>query len=257
VWPTRTNSTARARRRTRPRPIGLVLTSAFSMCRVRTVRPVHNSNCRRPHRARYPASSAARCHGQGPTAQTSKGIRRLGGASNDLVCGMGIVGMSILLAWAPCWHEHILGISTLFGPCTKYCLTLYEVPSVRDEPHRISDESDRSLNSTYRTRFLLRELIALRQTTHVRGSCVWSLRYIARQLYDAQHEKVPIGIIQSDVPGTPIQKWTSAAGIADCFKGPAANATAADASVLYNAMIHPFFRVGDYTFELILRDISI
>ena len=64
-------------------------------------------------------------------------------------------------------------------------------------------------------------------------------RYIARQLWAFQNETVPIGIIQSDVPGTPIQKWTSAAAIRGCS---AANATAADASVLYNTMIYPLLK---------------
>ena len=32
--------------------------------------------------------------------------------------------------------------------------------------------------------------------------------YIARELYAMHGESVPVGVVQSDVPGTPIQKWT-------------------------------------------------
>jgi sialate O-acetylesterase len=37
--------------------------------------------------------------------------------------------------------------------------------------------------------------------------------YLGRALYAAQHEAVPIGIIQSDVPGTPIQVRTATIGL--------------------------------------------
>ena len=68
--------------------------------------------------------------------------------------------------------------------------------------------------------------------------------YTARQLYAMHGEAVPIGIVQSDVPGTPIQKWSSASTILECYHGPAANASAQGASHLYNGMIYPLLNSG-------------
>lgn len=64
--------------------------------------------------------------------------------------------------------------------------------------------------------------------------------YIARELFAAQDENVPIGIIQSDVPGTPIQKWMPNAILSECYSGARNNTTMAGDSELYNGMIHPF-----------------
>lgn len=53
---------------------------------------------------------------------------------------------------------------------------------------------------------------------------------------------MPIGIIQSDVPGTPIQKWMPNVTLSECYDGPRPGPSS-DSTVdsqLYNAMIHPF-----------------
>jgi len=62
--------------------------------------------------------------------------------------------------------------------------------------------------------------------------------YIARQAL-ALNSSVPIGIVQSDVPGTPIQKWTAPSEVAKCTSTPASNYSKGT-STLYNSMIHPF-----------------
>lgn len=62
--------------------------------------------------------------------------------------------------------------------------------------------------------------------------------YLAREAL-AIDGSVPIGIVQSDVPGTPIQKWTAAPRVPECTSIPAANYSEGTSS-LYNAMIHPF-----------------
>ena len=65
--------------------------------------------------------------------------------------------------------------------------------------------------------------------------------YLARQLLAAQAEAtiVPVGIVQSDVPGTPIQDWTSAAALPHCARN---GSSSGHVSALYNAMIYPLLR---------------
>jgi hypothetical protein len=77
--------------------------------------------------------------------------------------------------------------------------------------------------------------------------------YLARQLYAMHNETVPVGVVQSDIPGTPIQYWSSNRSISRCYK-PTTSATAGPASgsdsdgdplqhsVLYNTMIHPLMQ---------------
>ena len=48
-----------------------------------------------------------------------------------------------------------------------------------------------------------------------------------------------VGVIQSDVPGTPIQDWSSRATISKCSKN-----TTITTSHLYNTMIHPMVEGG-------------
>ena len=62
--------------------------------------------------------------------------------------------------------------------------------------------------------------------------------YIARQLFAVFNESVPVGVVQSDVPGTPIQDWTSPRAIPMCYTGPP-DPNATFTSHLYNGMIHP------------------
>jgi sialate O-acetylesterase len=67
--------------------------------------------------------------------------------------------------------------------------------------------------------------------------------YLARQLYGILNETVPIGVVQSDVPGTPIDHWSSTQSIGKCNNGTATSGT----SRLYNAMIFPFMH-GNVSF---------
>jgi hypothetical protein len=65
--------------------------------------------------------------------------------------------------------------------------------------------------------------------------------YLARQLLATQAEAtiVPVGIVQADVPGTPIQDWTSAAALPHCARN---GSSSGHVSALYNAMIYPLLR---------------
>ena len=81
--------------------------------------------------------------------------------------------------------------------------------------------------------------------------------YLARRVLALTGAAVPVGIVQSDVPGTKIQQWTPRENIFHCTRvcGPDGSASPSGNctrhSQLYNAMIHPFV-ASNFTFSAVV-----
>jgi sialate O-acetylesterase len=72
--------------------------------------------------------------------------------------------------------------------------------------------------------------------------CSW---FYGRDLFNTL--QYPIGLIESDYGGTPIEAWSSPAALAQCPRTPLATGATpsptAD-STLWNAMVHPLLRTS-------------